>query len=179
LPIDRWHLKLSAESGFGKTDFRIIENIVSVTFERLVRLQSYPNIEISTAPSLSSVPFSPDSKALAFVSSGGNFHLEFGPSFRKPASAAVLTWLVNDASFSSTFGARGYLDELGKASSTHSLDLASATTITTGLPRASRLGPGPVAFLALCKPGNLYLPRRSTRDLVETNLSIVDQVFSS
>src|SRR5438132_1165093 len=163
-------MKLSAEVGLWKPDFCLIENIVPVAFERLVRLQSYPNIEISTAPSLNSVPFSPNPKTLALVSSGGNFHLEFGPSSRKAASIAVLTWLVDDASFPSTFGAGGYLDELSEASSTHCLDLASATTITTGLPRASRLGPGPVAFLALCKPGNIYFSRRSMRHLVEANL---------
>src|SRR5207245_11489250 len=154
-------------------------NIVSVAFELRVRLQSYLNIEVSATPSLSSVSLSSDSKALAFVSSGGNFHLEFGPSPRKPASAAVLTWLVDDASFPSTFGAGGYLDELGEASSTHCLDLASTATITTGLPRASGLGPGPVAFLALCKPGNLYLSRRSMRHLVEAHLAIVDQLLAS
>src|SRR5205807_9931911 len=117
-----------------------------------------------------SVPFSPNPKTLALVSSGGNFHLEFSPSSRKAASTAVLTWLVDDASFPSTLGAGGYLDELGEASSTDCLDLASATPITTGIPRASWLGPGPVAFLALCKPGNLYLSRRPMRDLVEANL---------
>ena len=72
-------MKLSAKGGFGKTDSGFVQNVVAISFEVGVRLQSYPDIEISTAPALSSVPLSPDAEALTFVSSRGNFHLELGP----------------------------------------------------------------------------------------------------
>ena len=72
-------MKLSAERGFGKTDSGFVQNVVAISFEVGVRLQSYPDVQISTSSSLRSITFSSNAEALTFVSSRGNFHLELGP----------------------------------------------------------------------------------------------------